>query len=140
MNYIKAFILSIGGFFLPVVPLLLLVGLFILSDTVLGVWSANKMGEAITSRKLGNIIPKMLLYQAAVLVGYVLDVYLVGEFIKFIFSVDMLFTKMIAMTLIFVESLSINENFESITGKNIFRSFKVMITRAKVVKKELNNI
>jgi len=140
MNYLKALSVSILTFFVPIIPLLLLVGLFILSDTILGVWAANKRGEKITSRKLGNMVPKMLLYQGSVIIGYMLDVWLLGEFVNFVFSVDMLITKLIAMTLIFIESLSLNENIESITNKNIFKSFKEMITRAAKVKQQIKDI
>lgn len=138
--YLKSFLVSLFSFFLPVVPLILLVGGFILIDTILGVWAAKKRGEKITSRKLGNIIPKMILYQMAVLSAFVLDVWLLGEFIKFILSIDLLFTKLVAMTLIFIEILSINENFTFITGKNLFQSFKLMITRASSVKEDIKKL
>jgi hypothetical protein len=117
-----------------------LVGLFILCDTILGIWAAIKRGERITSRKLGNIVPKMLLYQGAVLVGYVLDHLLLGEFVSYVFNIDMLITKLIAMTLIFIESVSLNENMECITGKNIFKSFKDMITRTAKIKGQIKDL
>jgi len=138
--YLKSFLVSLLSFFLPVVPLLLLVGGFILIDTILGIWAAKKRGEKITSRKLGNIIPKMILYQMAVLSAFVLDVWLLGEFIKLILSIDLLFTKLVAMTLVFIEILSINENFTFITGKNLFQSFKLMITRASSVKEDIKKL
>lgn len=138
MVYLKSFILALGSFFLPVKPLLLLVGLFICSDTVLGIWAAHKRGEKINSRKLGNIIPKIILYQAAVLIGYVLDVLLLGEFVNYFINIPMFITKIIAMILIFVEALSINENFENITGKNLFNSAKQLITRGINIKKDIS--
>lgn len=140
MNYLKAFIISSLTFFVPIKPLLLLVGIFIFGDTILGVWAAKKRGERITSRKLGNIVPKMLLYQGAVIIGYTLDKLLLEEFILLLFNIDMMVTKLIAMTLIFIETLSLNENIECITGKNIFQSFKQMITRASKLKKEIKDI
>jgi len=138
MVYLKSFILALGSLFLPVKPLLLLVGLFICSDTVLGIWAAHKRGEKINSRKLGNIIPKIILYQAAVLIGYVLDVLLLGEFVNYFINIPMFITKIIAMILIFVEALSINENFENITGKNLFNSAKQLITRGINIKKDIS--
>jgi len=137
IKYAKALILSLSTFFLPIQPLLILVGLFILSDTVLGVWAAMKNGEKITSKKLGAIIPKMLLYQSAVVIGFLLDTYLLNEFVMLIVSVDLLVTKMIAMTLVYIEILSINENFEVITTKNLFQSFKKLITRAAKIKEDI---
>lgn len=136
----KAFLLALGSFFLPIQPLLWLVGIFILSDTILGVWSSVKLGEQITSRKLSGIIPKMILYQSAVLVGFVLDHFLISEFALMLISVKYLMTKLIAMTLIFIELLSINENFEVITNKNLFKEFKLLLTRTAKLKTEIEEI
>ena len=140
MKYLKSFLVSMGSFFLPVVPLVILVGLFILGDTILGVWAAKRRGEKITSRKLGNIIPKMVLYQGAVVTAFLLDTFLLGEFIAILFSIDILFTKLVSLTLIFIEGVSIDENFTSITGKNMFSSFKDMITRTASLKDEIKKI
>jgi len=140
IDYLKALSISVLSFFLPIVQLILLVGLFILCDTILGIWAAKKRGERITSRKLGNIVPKMLLYQGAVIVGYMLDHFLLGEFVNYVFNIDMFITKLIAMTLIFIESVSLNENMECITGKNIFKSFTDMITRTAKIKSKIKDL
>jgi hypothetical protein len=140
MVYIKSLVLALGSFFLPIKPLLLLVALFICFDTFLGIWGAYKRGEKITSRKLGGIIPKMLLYQLTIIFGFMLDTLLLTEFVKMIVDIDLFITKLIAMILIFVETVSINENFESITGKNLFKEGKNMITRARKLKGDIGNI
>lgn len=140
IDYLKPLIIAGFSFFIPILPLLILVGIFIFSDTIIGIWAAIKRGEKITSRKLGNIIPKMLLYQSSVLVGYMMDIWLLGEFTKYIFSVDMLITKLITMTLIFTEFLSLNENIEYITGKNLLLKFKEMISRVGRIKGDIKNL
>lgn len=134
---IKVITFSLLTIFLPILPLLLLVGLFILSDTILGVWAAKKRGEEITSRKLSAIISKMVLYQSAVIIGFLLDKHLLGEFIKIFISHELFFTKMITMTLIFIEGVSLSENFESITGKNIMKYFRNMLKRATNIKDDV---
>jgi len=139
-NYVISLLTSIAVFFLPVVPILILVGIFIFGDTALGVWAAKRRGEKITSRKLGNIIPKMVLYQFAVITAFILDVWLIGEFINILFSIDILFTKLVGLTLIFIEGVSIDENFTKITGKNIFKSFKLMITRTAKLKDDIKSL
>lgn len=140
MKYFKSFLVSLGSFFLPVVPLILLVGLLILGDTILGIWAAKKRGEKITSRKLGNIIPKMVLYQGAVITAFILDTWLLGEFIGLIFDIEILFTKLVALTLIFIEGVSLDENFTYISGKNMFTAFKQMITRTASIKDEIKKL
>jgi hypothetical protein len=80
----------------------------------------------------------MILYQSSILVGFILETYLLGEFITYFVDIPNLITKLIAMVLVFVESLSINENFENITGKNLFLEFKRMITRGINIKKNIS--
>jgi hypothetical protein len=82
----------------------------------------------------------MLLYQLTIIFGFMLDTLLLTEFVKMIVDIDLFITKLIAMILIFVETVSINENFESITGKNLFKEGKNMITRARKLKGDIGNI
>lgn len=53
-------------------------GFLIFTDTVLGIWAAYKKGgwKAITSRKLGRIITKLVLYPLAIIVAKVAEQYL----------------------------------------------------------------
>lgn len=139
-EYVIAFFVSILSFFMPVVPLLLLVGLFICLDTILAIWAAKKQGEKITSHKLSALIPKMFLYQGAVMSGYLVDVFLLGEFIGLVFDIPLLFTKLIAMTLIFIEGVSLDENWQKIKGKTLISSFKEMIAKTTSLKKDIQNM
>jgi hypothetical protein len=40
-------------------------------------------------------------------------------------------TKVVALGCVFVEILSINENYEAVTGKNIIKSLRSFVLRAK---------
>ena len=139
-EYVIAFIVSILSFFIPVVPLLLLVGLFICLDTILGIWACKRQGEKITSHKLSAMIPKMFLYQGAVMTGYLVDVFLLGEFIGLVFDIPLLFTKLIAMTLIFIEGVSLDENWQKIKGKTFIQSFKEMVFQVTSLKKDIQKL
>lgn len=134
---LKITLIILSSFFLPVAPLCFLVGMSIIADTILGVWAAKKRGDKITSSKLYNIVPKMILYQSAILFGYMIDVWLVGEFLEQIFSINMLMTKVIAMTLLNIEVISLEENFTSISGKTLFKSFRELINKLKNIKNEI---
>ena len=138
--YVKIALAVVATFLLPIAPLMALVGAAIIGDTILGVWAAKRSGEKICSRKLGAIIPKMLLYQAALIFGFCVDIYLVGEFLTHLFTIQMLMTKVITLTLLYVEMVSVDENFEKITGKNVVKAFKGMITRAKKVKEMVEDL
>lgn len=140
MSYVKALIISFISIFVPVVPILLLVGLFIFSDTILGILAAKKQKQKITSRKLGHIIPKMILYQMAVLTAFLLDVYLLGEFLSYFFQIQLIFTKLVAVSLIFIELVSMDEKFKILIGKTIIESFRDLIKLIKREKKSIEEI
>lgn len=122
---------TIGAFLLPIRPLLLLVGVMILVDTITGIWKAKKRKEEVTSRKLSKVISKMLLYQLCIITFFLLDKYLLGEFIGLFTSIDLFLTKVSAIILASIELVSINENFTSITGTSLWKQAKLLLARAK---------
>lgn len=139
---IKEFILSnckvllgvVLSFFAPITPLVLLVGGAIIADTVMGVWGAMKKGEVFSSRRFSDIISKMLIYQCVLLFGFTLDVFLVGEFFSSVFTIDNIMTKVVALTLIYAEVVSIDENIQTITGKNFVKYLRELISKTKKLK------
>lgn len=63
----------------PIKPVMITVGILIVSDLITGVWAARKRGEPITSAALGRTISKMVVYQTAVITGFLLQRYLLGD-------------------------------------------------------------
>jgi hypothetical protein len=116
------------------------VGTAIALDTIFGIAKAIKLNQKITSRKLSNIISKFVLYQAAVLLIFTIDTFLLGEFFRIWFSVPYFFTKVVTIILIFIESVSIKENFEEAFKVDVWSIFKKLLTRAKEVKKDIDEI
>ena len=57
----------IFSFFLPIVPILILIAFAILLDTITGIYKSRKLKQPITSRKLSAIMSKILLYEATVI-------------------------------------------------------------------------
>jgi hypothetical protein len=128
---------TIGAFLLPIQPLLILVGLMIVLDTITGLWKATKLKEKITSKKLSNIVSKMVLYQGTIITLFLLEKYLLGEFIGLFVQIPYFLTKMISVVLVGIEIMSMHENFEAITNINIWKSFKTMVKRGKEAKNDL---
>lgn len=124
----------------PIHFILLLVGAFILADTIAGVWCAKKTGKKITSNRLSKFISKMLVYNAVVILAFALDINLIGEFLLHIVSVNLLFTKITAIALIVNECYSIDEKLVNVKGKGIFGYFKQLLGVAKYVKKEAKEL
>tara|TARA_R100001510_G_scaffold49745_1_gene48260 strand:+ start:500 stop:976 length:477 start_codon:yes stop_codon:yes gene_type:complete len=128
------------SFFLPIIGILILIAASVLLDTITGIWKAKKLKTPITSRRLSAIISKILLYEVTVMLFYLIDYFLVNDIVKSFFSIDMLTTKMLALTLVSIEVISINENYRAIKGIDLFQSLKNLFSRAKEVTQEFKNI
>jgi nucleoside diphosphate kinase len=60
-----------------------------------------------------------------------IEKYIAADLIAKFISIDLVMTKMVAFFCVAVEVKSINESYESVTGKNILKSLREFITRAK---------
>jgi len=132
--YLKTMVAMVSTFFLPIAPLIALVGLAIVADTILGICASQRRKEKFSSRKFSNVVTKMLLYQGTLLFGYMMDVWLVGEFLQSIFTINLLMTKVITMTLLFAEVTSLDENFFRLTGIRLYDKMKQLLSRSKELK------
>lgn len=121
-------ITAIGVFLTPIIPLLILVGCFIGLDTVTGIFKAIKLKEVITSRKFGQVIIKMLIYQLVILTMYGLDILILGTFFKPFFpETEYIFTKLVTFVLIASEVKSIDENFKVIFNFSFIELFRNLL-------------
>jgi hypothetical protein len=134
INYL---ILSICLLFAPIKGLLIAVGVAIALDTIIGIFKAIRMKEEITSRRMSNIVSKFVLYEFSILLLFLIDKFLLGEFFKLWFQIDNFFTKVVSIILIFIEITSIKENFEVAFKINIWQLLKKTIQRAKYIKNEI---
>lgn len=145
MNALKEqiFILAtfLGTIFSPVIPMVASVLLFIILDTVTGLVKANYVKEARNSNSMKRgLIPKIIIYTACILVVYIGDRYITNEFVKHYFMFDFLLTRVVALSLIFIEIWSIDENFKAIFGNSIIDYFKKFINIFKdFLRKKLDN-
>ena len=130
----------IFSFFLPIVGILILIGAAVLLDTISGIYKSRKLKQPITSRKLSAIMSKILLYEATVILFYLIDYFLVNEIVYSFFSIEMLVTKVLALTLVSIEVVSINENYKAIYGTDIWSALKNLFARAKEVTQDFKNI
>ena len=130
----------IGAFFLPISGILFLIGFAIFIDTLTGIWKSKKLKIPITSRKLSAIISKLFLYELAVIGFYLIDYWILNDIIMTFFSVKLMLTKILALTLVSIETMSINENYKAIHGISVWDSMKSLFARAKEIKQDLNEI
>lgn len=138
-NWIKL-LATISAFLMPISGLLFLVGFVIVLDTVTGIWKSIKNKTKITSRGLSAIISKMLLYEVTVILFYMIDHFILNNIILQFFSVQLLLTKVLALILVSIEVMSINENYKAVKGLDLWQAMKNLFARAKDIKKEVDEI
>jgi len=128
------------SFFLPISGILILIAFAIFVDTTTGIWKSIKLKKKVTSRGLSQIISKIMLYEVCVLLFYMMDKFILSDIISQFFSVDLLTTKILALTLCSIEVVSINENIKAIRGVDLWTSLKLLFRRAKEVTSEYKEI
>jgi hypothetical protein len=139
-NFVQ-FSLFIATFFAPVVPMIVATILFILLDTVMGLWKCKAIGEERRSNGFKRgFIPKMLIYTLLIAIVFVADSILTNEAVKHYTQFDYVITKIVALILIFIEAWSIDENFKAIYGFSVIAMFKKFINYLKgLFRKFLDN-
>ena len=130
----------VTSFFLPIVGILILIAASVVLDTITGIWKAKKLNLPITSRRLSAIISKILLYEVTVMLFYLIDYFLVNDIVQSFFSIEMLTTKILSLTLVSIEVISINENYQAVKQIDLWASLKNLFARAKEVTQEFKNI
>lgn len=125
-------------FFTPIAPLMLLVAMFIVLDTLLGVTKAIKLNHKFTSHKLSRLAFKMFFYQMLIMMLYPIDIFLIQDAL---FGYDLFATRSGVLVLIFIESLSIEENIKAINKNKGFQYyFTKLIELVKSIKTKITNV
>jgi hypothetical protein len=130
----------ISSFFMPISGILILIGVSVIVDTITGVWKSRKMKTPITSRKLSAVISKILLYEVTVMLFYLIDYFIINDIVLTFFSVELLITKILALVLVSIEVISLNENIKAVKGIDLWTSLKNLFSRAKEVTQDFKDI
>ena len=133
------FVFSLMTILAPVKPMVLMAVATIILDMGFGVWrSVKKNGWAsIRSRRLSNTISKSLLYSGAIVFIFLLEKFILADLLAYFISVDLLMTKAFTAFCVFTEVKSINENYFSVTGINVWEKFMQFVKRSKEQVEEL---
>lgn len=133
--------LSLIVFFAPIVPLLIMVGMFIFADTVFGLIASYKLKTPIVSRKLSRIVSKMFVYQGVVLLFFAMDKLIINELSAMAISVQFITTKIVSLMLVSIECYSIDEKIRNFNkGNGIKFYFTRLLKLTKTLKKEYEDI
>jgi len=112
-------------FLTPIAPLMLVVGIVIFADTIIGRKAAKKkaidegkdVDVEVTSRKTRDgLVPKLIGYQVAIITMFILDGYAINEMMLNFIPFNFLATKIVGGFLIWIEWTSINESKKKLSG------------------------
>ena len=97
----------------PIHAIMISVGFLIFADLVTGIWAAKKRGEKVSSAAMRRTVSKLLIYQLAIISGFLLETYLLSDLIPI--------SKIAAGAIGLVEFKSMLENSSAIVGTDIFK-------------------
>ena len=117
----KFWLLASLAVFLPIKELMLTIGFLVAADMVVGIWKALKLKQRIRSRRMSDTVTKLLLYQIAIMSGFLIESFIISELIPI--------TKLVATVVAVIEFKSIIESIESVTGKDLWSKIKTIIGR-----------
>lgn len=120
IEYVLGFLVV---FFLDITAALVAVGFLIMADTFTGMWAASKRGESITSRKMGRVVSKIILYPLGIIIAKVAQDYL---------SPDIPWVYVTTGIIAAVEVRSNFENIGDILGFNLWKRIKNAIWKDKL--------
>lgn len=113
MKFTSKFVATILALFAPAKMLILSVGILILVDLITGIWAALKRGEKIRSAAMRRTVSKMVIYQLAVISGFLVEQYMLDGFLPV--------SKIVASVIGMVELKSVLENANTILGQDLFK-------------------
>jgi hypothetical protein len=113
-TYFQPLAVSLLSVFAPIKAMLLVTGFLIFTDLISGILAARKRGEKISSAGLRRTITKCLVYNLAILSGFLVEQYMLES----VFPIS----KLIAGIISLVELKSILENLNTINGSDIFKT------------------
>jgi len=133
--------LAFCTFVSPIAGVLASVGIFIAADAIFARYRCYVLKVKWTSRKFrAGLIPKVITYNLFVFSFFMLDKFVINDFIALFTNIPFALTKILAMVLIYIEVKSIDESFEALKGKSLFKYLIEMITHAKKLNKQMSDI
>lgn len=79
LKYLPEVLLCIAAFFTPILMLMIATFCLVALDTITGLIKANKIKEKITSRRLGQIVPKLIIYFVFIFAANIVELYMVPQ-------------------------------------------------------------
>lgn len=128
LKYLDLFIASILGVLAPVAPIVYTLTFVIFCDFIFGIYRAYKAKEEITSRKMAQTLPKLLLYNIIIIALYLVD--------RYVMMTGIGLEKVACSLMLLVEMKSVDESFKIIFGYSLWQRLIDNIERGKSITKK----
>jgi hypothetical protein len=141
-TYISYFFGAIGLFLAPVKGLMIAVGVAIVLDIAFQIYRSVRVKSFrfFSIKNLIEIGARMVLYEISIIGCYIMDFFLLSEISNKLFSIEFMVTKGCAIFLVFLQLVTIKNNFEKATGHDVWALIKNALGRAKEVKDSVTDI
>lgn len=120
-KYLIEIFTAILVIFAPIKAVMITVGVLVGADLIFGIWAAKKRGEKITSARLSHSVTKALVYQMAVMSGFLVEKYLMDGALPV--------CKIVASVIGSVELKSLLESGNDILGQPVFNAIAEQLKR-----------
>lgn len=137
MKTILTILTTLVAFFIPVMGMVYSIGAFVSFDTIFAMYVAKKQKEPLTSDSFFNIAPKLFFYIGTILLGYMVDCFIMTTNI---FDIQYLGAKVITLMFICNETKSIDETFYKYKKIHILDIVRKYVKVLKSLKKDLNEL
>jgi hypothetical protein len=132
---------ALVAFFTPAAPLMLIVVLAILLDTLFGVIASMKLKKPILSRKLQRICVKMLVYLPLILLAYPIDIYILNDFTQHTFNMSLFLTRLTTVIIVGIEIFSVDEKIRAFNNqKGIAHYFNKILNTIREARKKISSV
>lgn len=123
MKALESLALAIIAVFAPIQAAITTVAVLIAIDLITGIMASKKRGGPITSAGIKRTVGKVLLYEAALCVSFLVQTYLTGDILPAV--------KLISALIGVTELKSILENMDSISGQSLFKTLISKIVQSQ---------
>ena len=139
-GYIISLLTTIVGFLLPAKVFLLIIGMVVAMDTIVGIYTTIKLRgrKSYQSTKLFNLAVKTFFYGGSICFLYCIDYFIVG--VDGVFGISLISTKAATLFFVYIECKSMDEKSQKLGNEPFYKIVKNLLNRLKEFKKDLNEI
>ncbi len=123
MKTLESVALAVVALFAPIQAAIITAFCLVIVDLVTGILAAKKRGEAITSSGIKRTVGKILLYEVAICIAFLVQTYLTGD----LFPASKLVTALVGL----VELKSCIENLDALSGTGMFQAILTRIVQSQ---------